>query len=260
MSMIPPVAVGGMTDPDEPSRLSYAGLYVAADRERVLTALGELGFTGWVGPQESRWVLVIAANARGAVASRKRTIDALARDAAGQLQAVVLAAEVDRERRLRLFGYDSDGERVRYDSNPPEGEVPEAEITLDEFGEPVMSGDAFSELDGEEIAAGLLELCQVGGPADGDAGKDTSVALADLLEEELGESTNESERIKAVARALKLPTWIVASASLPKRVPGGPDKDEVTYLGRGKQGAAGRLAAAWTNRVRKKAKDPEDRR
>ncbi|UFU04105.1 hypothetical protein LQF12_05825 [Ruania suaedae] len=253
MSMIPPVGAGGMADPDEPSRLSYAGLYAAADRERLLTTLGELGFTGWVGPQEGRWVLAIAVNARGAVASRRRMIDMVARECAEDLGVAVLAAEVAREERLQLVGFDGEGEQVRYDSNPPEEESHHAEMVLDEFGEPVMAEGAFDEPDGEEVARRLLALCGV------QAQDSEADSLAELLEEELGESTNESERIKAVARALHLPTWIVASSSLPRRVPGGPERHEVTYLGRGRQGASGRFAAAWSNRVRKKAKDPERR-
>ncbi|UFU05268.1 hypothetical protein [Ruania halotolerans] len=263
MSMIPPAGVAGLSDADEPIRQSYSGLYLAAPRERVLDVLGELGFTGWVGPQEGRWVVAIAANARGSVASNRRTIDTVTQESAAALDAVVLAVEVDREERLRLLAWRGSEERLRYDSDPPD-DVDEAAIVLDEFGEPVMTG--FEEPDHEDMAETLLELCETTDEVDdpdaiiSPVTESTNETLADILAEELGESTSESERLKAILRRLSLPRWIVASVSLPKRVPGGPDKEEFTYLGRGKQGASGRFAAAWTNRVRKKAKDPQQRR
>ncbi|SED81905.1 hypothetical protein [Ruania alba] len=263
MSIIPPVA--GPSDAGEPVRQSYSGLYLAAPRERVLEALAGLGFTGWVGPQEDRWVVAVAANPRGSVASNRRTIDAVTEESAAALDAVVLAVEVDREQRLRLLARRGAEELVRYDSDPPEEDgSQETEIVLDEFGEPMMTG--FEEPDHDDMAETLLDLCETTDEVDDPEAITSPVTesadetLADILAEELGESTSESERLKAVLRRLSLPRWVVASASLPKRVPGGPDKNEFTYLGRGKQGASGRFAAAWTNRVRKKAKDPEQRR
>lgn len=221
--------------------LTYSGVYVAADRERVLATLAELRFTGYLGPQEGDWVLAIAGNPRAKVAGKKRRIDDVARDLAASFDVVTLAAEVIKDERLRLWPFDSDHALPSYDSDPADDAG--GGIVIDDFGNPVMAEGAF--VDNEIVAAALLATFEVDDPDD---------ALVELLDEDLGEDTNESERLTAVLRTLGLPTWIVSSDSLPRRVPGGPDRDQVTRLGAGRTGVKGRLAEALWKPVRPRPK------
>lgn len=230
-----PVSVG-----EGESGFSYSGVYVAASRDHVLAALGELRFTGFVGPQEGDWVLSIAGNPLGKVARKKRRIADVARDLATTLETVTLAVEVDKDSRLRLWGFDGVDALPVYDSAPPEED--DDEIQIDDFGNPVMTG-AF--VDNDDVARALLSTFRV---------EDDDDSLIGLLDEDLGEDTSESERLTGILRILELPTWIVSADSLPRRVPGGPDKDEVTRLGAGKPGVQGRLAEAFTKPSRPKPK------
>lgn len=224
--------------------LSYSGVYVGADRDRLIAALGDLRFTGFVGPQEERWVLAVAGNPLGKVATKKRRIADVARDVAAALETVTLAVEVDKDARLRLHGFDGEDALPAYDSRPPDEDGAVAgQLTLDDFGNPVMSEGAF--VDTDSIAAGLLATFEASDPED---------ALADLLADDLGEDISESERLTGVLRLLGLPTWLVAADSLPKRVPGGPEREQVTRLGAGKPGVSGRLAEVLTKPTRPRPK------
>lgn len=231
-----PVGLG-----DGPPGISYSGVYLAADRDRVLALLSELRFSGWVGPQEGDWVVTVAANPLARVAGgRRRTAD-LARDAAAALETRTLAIDVDRDERLWLAAYDDDAQLARFDSDPDDDEP--GEIVLDELGEPVMAESAF--VDSDAVAAGLLALT---GATDADDD------LPDLLDEELGESTSESERLLSLLRLLGLPTWIVSSDSLPRDVPGGPRRGTVTRLGAGREGVGGWFADRVRRPVRPRVK------
>lgn len=221
--------------------LSYSGVYVAADRGDVLAALGELRFTGYVGPQEEAWIVAISGNPLGKVARKKRRIEDVARDLAVTLETVTLAAEVADDTRLRLWAHDGVDALPPYDTDPA-GDGP-GTLTLDDFGNPVLDGGGF--VDHEMLAQSLLATF---------GAQDEDDALAELLAEDLGEDTSESERLTGILRILGLPTWIVSSDSLPRRVPGGPDKDEVTRLGAGKPGVQGRFAEALTKPARPKRK------
>jgi hypothetical protein len=232
-----PVGLG-----DGPPGLSYSGIYLAADRDRALQLLGELRFSGWVGPQEGDWVVAVAANPLARVAGGRRRTTDLARDVAAALETRTLAVDVDQDERLWLAAYDDDAEVARYDSDPSEDDEP-GEIVLDELGEPIMAGGAF--VDSESVAAGLLGMT---GAADDDD------ALPELLDEELGESTSESERLMSVLRILGLPTWIVSSDSLPRDVPGGPRRGTVTKLGAGRKGVGGWFADRVRRPVRPRVK------
>ncbi len=231
-----PVSMGEGT-----SGLSYSGVFVRTDRERVLAELAALRFSGYVGPQEEDWVVAIAGNPLAKVAGGKRRIDDVARDLASTLEVVTLAAEVDRDTRLRLWTFDGDDALPVFDSAPPEADG--GGFALDDFGNPVMSDGAFVDVD--MIAASMLATFAVDDPDD---------RLSDTLGEDLGEDTSESERLVAVLRILGLPTWIVSSDSLPRRVPGGPDRSEVTRLGAGRQGVSGVLADAIRRPVRPRPK------
>lgn len=225
------------------SGLSYSGVYVAAERERVIEALRELRFTGYVGPQEDRWVLSIAGNPLAKVAGSKRRIADLARDLASGLAVVTLAAEVEKDARLRLWAFDGEEPLPEYDSDPPDDDDEPGGIVLDDFGNPVMGAGACA--DNEMVAASLLSTF---------GAEDEEGALTELLEEDLGEDTNESERLTSILRVLGLPTWIVSSDSLPRRVPGGPDKEQVLRLGAGKTGVQGWLADTVRRPVRPRPK------
>lgn len=235
--MFPPIPTGSGQGP---SGLSFSGVYVAASRDHVLASLGELRFTGFVGPQEGDWVLSIAGNPLGKVARGKRRIADVARDLATTLETVTLAAEVDKDARLRLWGFNGLDALPVYDSAPPEAD--DGDLQLDDFGNPLLIG-AF--VDNEDVAQGLLTTFRV---------EDEEDKLVELLDDDLGEDTSESERLTGILRILELPTWIVSSDSLPKRVPGGPDKDEVTRLGAGKPGVQGRFAEAFTKPSRPRPK------
>ncbi|MFV0252638.1 MAG: hypothetical protein ACK5H2_04810 [Beutenbergiaceae bacterium] len=214
---------------DDESNLSYSGIYVRTERGPMLAALGELRFTGWVGPQEGQWVLAVTGNPLGKVARNKRRFDDVARDLASTLASAAISIEVARERRLLIAAFDAERELPRYDSDPPEPD--DAEITLDDFGNPVMPGGS-TDTDCDGVARELLGLLDVDDPEQ---------HLLELLDEDLGESTNESERLLALLRLLKLPTWLVSSDSLPRDVPGGPGRREVIRLGAGKPGVQGRV-------------------
>lgn len=222
--------------------LSYAGVYAAAERDRVIAALGEMRFTGYIGPQEGAWVLSIAGNPLGKVAGKKRRINDVARELATTLEVVTLAVEVDKDERLRLWGFDGDAHLPVYDSQPPDDDEPGG-IVLDDFGNPVMGEGAF--VDNEMVAVSLLAAFD----ADDEDGK-----LNELLDEDLGEDTNESERLTGILRVLGLPTWIVSSDSLPRRVPGGPDREQVLKLGAGKPGVQGWFADALRRPARPRPK------
>ncbi|WP_156253584.1 hypothetical protein [Pseudactinotalea terrae] len=223
--------------------LSYAGVYAAAERDHVIAALGEMRFTGYVGPQEGTWVLSVAGNPLAKVAGKKRRIDDVARDLAATLEVVTLAAEVSKDERLRLWAFDGDSPLPVYDSQPPEDDGGAGGIVLDDFGNPVIGEGAF--VDTEMVAVSLLAAFD----ADDPDGK-----LAELLEEDIGEDTNESERLTEILRILGLPTWIVSSDSLPRRVPGGPDREQVLRLGAGKPGVQGWFADALRRPVRPRPK------
>lgn len=238
----------GVIDPGDgdPGGVSYSGVFAAAPREQVLGALAGLRFTGWIGPQEQRWVLAVTQSARIAVAAGRRSVAGVARDLSADLDVLTLAVEVDRDRALRLWAYDGTKGVGWFDSDPAEDdELAMTEVVLDELGEPVL-GELFTSSTGAEHAATLAQHCG----ADTDAAEE----LEELLDDELSEDVSESERLKAVLRLLGLPTWLVASGSLPRRVPGGPDAEAFTRLGAGHTGIAGWLSGALTRPLRRRSR------
>ncbi|WP_154792736.1 hypothetical protein [Occultella kanbiaonis] len=244
----------GSSDPDKVVGESYAGVYVAATRDAVAAELAGAAFTGFVGPQEGRWVLAVATNARGAVAAGKRTIDALARDLAGSLGAVAVALEVDRDQRLRLWAYEADERIGRFDSAPEDDEdLAVGQIPLDEFGDPLPEAMLALGGSGAQSAAELVRVCVSPGAPD-DEESDPAEDVEELLDEELTESESESDRLRSVLRLLTLPTWLIASASLPRDVPGGPRAGQVLHLRAGRTGVAGLTLGALSERTRRKFK------
>ncbi|MFV0425407.1 MAG: hypothetical protein ACK5KU_00030 [Beutenbergiaceae bacterium] len=209
---------------EDESDLSYSGIYIRAERGAILATLGELRFTGWVGPQEQDWVLSVAGNPLGKIARNKRRFDDVTADVANTLRTIAIGVEVERDRRLQIVAYAAEHALPRYDSSPPEPD--EDAMDIDDFGNPVME-----VADTDAIGSELARLLQIS----------DEEALMTLLEEDLGSSTSESERLLKLLRLAQLPTWLVSSDSLPRNVPGGPRKGEVIRLGAGKPGAQGRV-------------------
>lgn len=211
-----------------PSGFTYTGIFTRGARGAVLEALGALRFSGWVGPQEGEWVVAVPTRAHGVVAGDKARADDVARALASAVGSASLAVTVDDDRLLRMWSFSGDADLGDYLSDPSVAFPNDDEAGPDPIG--------------ADNAAGIAAAC--GRPEAADD-------LEDLLGEELGESTNESERLTAMCRLLGLPDWLVAAASLPN-VPGGPKAAEVTKLGAGKEGVAGAVDAAIRGLVRKK--------
>ncbi|MDO8119906.1 hypothetical protein Q6346_01100 [Isoptericola sp. b490] len=211
--------------------LRYGGLVVHLDgvgRDAVVSALSAARFSGWVGPDQTPWLVVVAATPFGPVAGSRTGIAALADRLADRLGTLVLAVQVIDDQVLRLFWSGPDG-AGRYDSDPTVGHEDDDELSDDP--------------EGVELLTELAAAC--GRP---DAGED----LTDLLDERIDrDSTYESERLRAALRLLGMPTWLMASASLPRDVPGGPRRRELTRLGAGRGGVRGRVRGALVGRVRR---------
>jgi hypothetical protein len=226
-------ASGGTAD--VPSGYTYGAVAVrAADqRDRLLSALRSIRFSGWVAPPDDGWVLAIAARAGGAVAAGRRGLMETGAELATELDTTVVAVRVLRDRQLVLAVWSGGDEVGRYVSDPAHG--------LDD--DDVLPMPIGSEHAGAfAAAAGVPEV----------AGE-----LEELLAEELDpESVIESERLALVLRMLALPGWLVASVSLPHDVPGGPRAREFTRLGAGVPGVAGRLLGRAVEVVRSRRHVP----
>jgi hypothetical protein len=214
---------------DGPSGYTYGAIAVrAADqRDRLLSALRAIRFSGWVAPPEDGWVLGVAARAGGAVAAGRRGLIELGAQLAAELDTTVVAVRVLRDRQLVLAVWSGVDEVGRYVSDPAYG--------LDDE-------DVLPFPIGTEHAAAFAAA--VGVP-------EVAGELGELLAEELDpESVIESERLALVLRTLALPGWLVASVSLPHDVPGGPRAREFTRLGAGVPGVPGRLVGRAVEVVR----------
>ncbi len=212
-----------------PAGFTYCGIFFSGTREAVLAALQERRFSGWVGPQEGDWVVAVPTRTHGAVAGAKMTAADLAQQVSALTGRGALAVTVEQDKLLILWAYNAGQDVGEYVSDPT------VQRPYDET--------AGMEPEGAENAPSVAAAC--GKP---EAGED----LESLLAEELTESVNESERLTAIVRLLGIPDWIVASASLPKDVPGGPRAKEFTKLGAGKEGVAGALSGTVKGIVRKK--------
>jgi hypothetical protein len=213
---------------DEPADYSYAGLLVRAGRGELLRHLADAGFSGWVGPQEAEWVVLIPARLRGAVTATGADLETLGADVARRFDAVTLAAAVQRDKVLRLAMWNGPRELGRYLSNPAYG-VPEDD-------------EVWPEPEGAEHAGAFAAAC---------GRSDYAEELAELLGEMLDEESQiESERLSIVLRLLGLPRWLVAANSLPRDVPAGPNAQEFVRLFRGGTGLPSRAGAWLTGLVR----------
>jgi hypothetical protein len=226
-------AVAATEDGSGPEGHTYAGALVrltgGTDRDAVLGVLRELRFTGWLGPVEGEWVVAVAEHPAGIVAAGRRGILDVAGELSRQLGATVVAVRVAADRQLVLAAWSDGDELGRYVSDPSHG-LDDDEVLDDPMG--VEHAEALA------AAAGMPDA------ADG---------LGDLLAEELDhDSVFESERLTGVLRLLSLPQWLVASASLPRDVPGGPRRGQFTRLGAGVPGLRGRAAGRAAHGLRKR--------
>ncbi len=207
---------------DRPVDYSYAGLLVRAGRAPLLDHLADAGFSGYVGPAQGDWVVLVPARLRGPVTGRGADLEALGADLARRFDQVAVAVSVHRDRVLRLTVWAGPRESGRYLSNPAYGADEDEDILPDPQG--------------VEHAGAFAAAC--GRPERAD---DLAEVLGEILDEE---EQIESERLSTVLRLLDLPRWLVAAGCLPGDVPGGPAASEVTRLFRGRTGLPGR-ARAW---------------
>lgn len=209
-------------DGQGPAGYTYAGLLVRGERGAVIQQLSDLRFSGWVGPQEGDWVVLVAAQPGRPVAGGGADLERLAATLARVQDAVVLSATVHGDQLLRLGVWEGEREVGRYVSNPAL-EAPDDD-------------EVFPEPEGVEHAEEFAAAC--GKP---EVAEELTELLSDPLDEE---SEIESERLASALRLLGLPRWLVASTALPKDVPGGPSAEEFVRLGAGRPGVRGR-AAGW---------------
>ncbi len=233
--------IGAPEDPSASQGLSYAGVFVNADRRLLLDQLAQRRFSGWLGPQEGDWVLAVAEQATGAVAGGGTALTTLARDLAHALGAVVIVARVERDRVLRLDGWDGTDDDG-HDEPEPLGSYlsdPSVDATPDDEDDEV-----YPEPVGAEFAPSYARSCGV---------PEATGELTEVLEEELDpESVFESERLDSVLRLLELPRWLISAGSLPGDVPAGPRRSELVRLGAGREGLPGLVVGAVTGVLRRR--------
>jgi hypothetical protein len=232
--------IGRGGDVGGPSGYTYAAVLVRMDgRTRttgrdVLAALREIRFSGWLGPPEDGWLVAIAQHGDATVAAGRRGVIGVGEWLAGRLATVTVAVRVVADRQLLLALWIDGEEAGRYLSDPSYGLGADDDTLPDPLG--VEHADAFAAACGHPEAAG---------------------DLADLLAEQLDpESVIESERLGAVSRLLGLPRWLVAVSSLPRDVPTGPGARDVTRLGAGVPGFAGRVCGRAVDLVRRRRRPP----
>ena len=249
MTFAPIPASGG----DKPAGFSYDALLVRGERPALVEQLQRLRFSGWVGPQEDRWVVAVPTAKRGAVAGGGRGLDALAQELARSASTLAVALSVRVDRALALALFDADGEVARYASSqavpglavaPPPPGLDEEEMVPDRLADLAALGDpvALAALAGVERDEGPLGVEYAGRIASALGAPEAEEDLIELLGAELDDEDDiESERLMAVLDLFGLPRWVVASAALPRDVPGGPRAGEFLRLRAGRTGPGGRV-------------------
>jgi hypothetical protein len=158
----------------------------------------------------------------GTVATGRRGVVGVGEYLAERFATTVVAVRVLSDRQLAIAMWEDGEELGRYVSDPSRG--------------PGADRDVMSEPLGAENAEEFAGAC-----AHPEAGSE----LTELLDEELDTSmVYESERLATVLRLLKMPTWLVAAAPLPKDIPTGPRSKDLTRLRAGVPGPAG-LVSGW---------------
>jgi hypothetical protein len=236
--MVFPVPGAG-TEIGGPAGYTYAAVVVRIGdgprtRQDVLGALREMRFSGWLAQPENGWLPAVAAPGEGTVAAGRRGVVGVGASLAERLGVTVVAIRVLADRQLALAMW-ADGDEVgRYVSDPSR--------------EPGADEDVLSDPLGDENAAAFAEVCGRTEAADD---------LAEVLGEELDpESVIESERLARVLRLLRLPTWLVAAATLPRAIPTGPGGRDLTRLGAGVPGLLGVVCGRAVNVVRRRRPPP----
>ena len=217
-----------------PTGDSYAAVVIRvggspSTRGDVLGALRQIRFSGWLAQPEGGWLVAVAASGDGTIAAGRRGVVGVGEWLADRLPATVLAVRVLADRQLVLTLW-ADGDEVgRYVSDPSR--------------EPDADDDILPDPLGAEHAAAFAEVC--GHPEVADD-------LAEVLAEELDpDSVIESERLARVLRLLRLPTWLVAAATLPRDIPTGPRGRDLTRLGAGVPGILGSLSGRAARMIRR---------
>ena len=225
---------GGGAEADGPTGDSYAAVVIQVagppcTRGDVLGALRQIRFSGWLAQPENGWLVAVAALGDGTVAAGRRGVVGVGEWLAGRLPVTVLAVRVLADRQLVLVLW-ADGDEVgRYVSDPSR--------------EPGADEDILPDPLGARHAAAFAEVCGCPEAADD---------LAEVLAEELNpDSVIESERLARVLRLLRLPTWLVAAATLPHDIPTGPRRRDLTRLGAGVPGVLGSLCGRAAHLVRR---------
>lgn len=228
--------------PDDHGRFvgaTYSAILCGGERDALLGLLADERFTGWVGPPEEGWCAVVPERPLGHVARRRQRARDLAEMLATGPASPVVAVGVERDKVLRLWAGTPDGAVIDYvsDISADSGD----DWTLDPFGNPTPPAEGPS---GAERAPALARTL---------ARPEVADELRELLLEDLGESTSESERLGRLAALLGWPAWIVAVDSLPRQIPGGPDRQASVRLRAGRRGVPGVLLARVTRVVRRRA-------
>lgn len=222
-----------------PAGYTYAAVVVRMGdhlpiRRDTLAALRQIRFSGWLAQPESGWLVAVAVPGDGSIAAGRRGVVGVGEWLAVRLSQTVLAIRVLADRQLVLAAW-ADGDEVgRYVSDPSR--------------EPGADDDVLPEPLGAEYAAAFAVTC--GHPEHADE-------LADLLAETLDpDSVIESERLAELLRLLGLPTWLVATATLPRGMPAGPPGRTMTRLGAGVPGILGRVWGRAVDVARRRRRPP----
>ncbi len=225
---------GASAEVGGPDGLTYGAVLVRAGHDEVLAALREIRFSGWLARPQDGWVVAVAAAGAGTVAAGRRGVAGLGEWLSGRLPATVVAVRVRSDRQLVLAMW-ADGDEIgRYVSDPSR--------------DPGADDDVLPEPLGAEHAAAFAGAC--GRP---EAADDLTEVLAEELDPD---SVIESERLARVLRLLRLPTWLVAAAALPRDVPTGPGRRDLTRLGAGVPGLPGWWCGRAAEVVRRRRTPP----
>jgi hypothetical protein len=229
--VIPAYAMGA--ERDGPPGYTYAAVLLRPEGG-LLAALREIRFSGWLGPPEDGWQVIVPAPGDGTVAAGRRGVVGVGEWLAARTDGPVVALRVVRDRQLALVVWAEGEETGRYVSDPSQ--------------DPVADDDLLDEPVGVEVAYALAAACEHPDAADD---------LVDLLAEHLDpDSVIESERLGRLLRLLGLPRWLVAAADLPRSIPAGPRRADLVRLGAGLPGLRGRLAHRLVGVVRKRRPPP----
>ncbi|QIG39879.1 hypothetical protein G5T42_10605 [Microbacterium sp. 4R-513] len=224
--------IGSTGEVGGPDGYSYGAVLVrpgAAERTRVEEVLRRVRFSGWIGPSQGEWLVVLGDPGAGVVAAERRGIIEVGGAIAQATEAAVFAVRVRRDRQLAIVAWRDGAEIGRYASDPSQEPGADDDVIAEPVG--VASAFAFAGLAGREDAAD---------------------DLAELLGEELDpDSVYESERLRHVLRLLGMPDWIVAANALPRDIPTGPRAAELVRLRGGRTGFEGWARHAFIRRLRR---------